>query len=349
MFEHLDDPTPYRPGRDLRRRVVARGRRIRWRRRLAATAGATTLALGTVSVGLVAYVERRDDAIDRADIAMAPSLDDAVNVLLIGTDARPGAEDGARADTIAILRVASDGSLAVLSLPRDLQVPGTGQRLAAAYADGGAQVLVDTLHGALGLPVDHVVEVDFAAFVGLVDDLGGLRLAVDVPLRDRTTGLDLAPTACTTLDGETALQLVRARHVDGDTLGDLGRMARTRAVLAAAMEQVGDAWDDPRELDRLSRMLADHAVLDDGLSLEVMAGLGRTLGRGDRSRIAAPELPLTDVRGADGAAFLGLGQGADAVLRDFGATDPLPAAVTATPAGATVLPGLTPLVGIHPC
>ena len=228
MFEHLDDPAPFRPGPDLRRRAVARGRRLRLRRRLAATAGATTLALGMVTLAGVAYVDRRDDAIDRVDIATAPSLDGAVNVLLVGTDGRAGSGDGARTDTMAVVRVAPDGTVGLLSLPRDLEVPGTGGRLNAVFGTGGAQGLVDTLEGAFGLPVDHVVQVDFEGFMGLVDDLGGLRLAVDVPLRDTHTGLDLAPGACRTVDGQTALALVRARHVAGDPTGDIGRMAKAR-------------------------------------------------------------------------------------------------------------------------
>ena len=89
-------------------------------------------------------------------------------------------------------------------------------------------------------------------------------------------------------------------------------------MLAAAVAQVGGATDDPRELDRLSRLLADHAVLDEGLDLQTLVGLARAVGDLDPARLTAPDLPLTDVTTPDGVSLLRLAPGADAVLRDFG-------------------------------
>jgi LCP family protein required for cell wall assembly len=352
MFEHLDDPAGFTPDAGLREAAVARGRRLRSLRRLAAVGAGVTLLLATVGVAGGLYVARRDAAIDRVDVATEPSPDGATNVLLVGTDGRPGVE-GARADAIAVLRIEPDGSMRLLSIPRDLVDPRTGRRLAfgtaagdAGGGGGGLHGLVDVVHHLTGIPVDHYVELGLAGFVDVVDAIGGLRLAVDVPLRDRGTGLDLHPSACATLDGETALALVRARSIDGDTSGDLGRMARTQLVVAAAASQLA-ARDEsaPAMADRLSRILADHAVVDDRLSIARMVELARTVLDGP-GLVETGTLPLL-LDPADTA--LRLAPDAEVVLRRFGAPASHDVAA-AGGAGGGRAPVLTEIAtGIGPC
>jgi LCP family protein required for cell wall assembly len=353
MFEHLDDPAGFTPDAGLREAAMARGRRLRFVRRLAAVGAAVTLVLATVGVAGGLYVARRDAAIDRVDVATEPSLDGATNVLLVGSDGRPGVE-GVRADAIAVLRIEPDGAMRLLSIPRDLVDPRTGRRLAfgtaagdAGGGGGGLHGLVDVVHHLTGIPVDHYVELGLAGFVDVVDAIGGLRLAVDVPLRDRSTGLDLHPSACATLDGETALALVRARSIDGDTSGDLGRMARTQLVVAAAAAQLM-THDEPAPsvADRLSRILADHAVVDDGLDLQRMVELTRTVVAGP-GLVQSGTVPLV-FNPAD-IATVRLAPDAGEWLQQFGAPashDPVGAG-GAGGGGATV-PADVP-TGIRPC
>lgn len=288
MFEHLDDPAGFAPTTGFRDAVARRGRRLRVRRRLGRAATATAVALTAVAVGGVAYVDHRDDAIDRVDIASPASLDGAVNILLVGTDAREAAGPEARADTVIVLRLAEDGSISLLAIPRDLAVPGTGERISATYAAGGAQGLVDAITALGGIPVDHYAEIGLDGFVGLVDDLGGLDLTVDRHLEDRSTGLSLPPGECRHLDGTTVLQLVRSRHIPGDS--DLNRLVRTMVVIRSAVEEMWPA--SPRELDRMARTLADHAVLDEGLSLSRLVELGRAVD-GGRGLTGLGVLPVT--------------------------------------------------------
>jgi LCP family protein required for cell wall assembly len=313
MFEHLDDPVPFRPDYDLRQAVVARGRRRRLARR--ATALATGMALMVVTVGAAGalYVTRRDAAIDRVDVATEESLDGATNVLVVGTDARAGLE-GSRADAMVVVRVEPGGSVRALSIPRDLVDPATGERLAGVSASG-PQALLDSVAGITGIPIDHFVEVDFDGFVAVVDELGGLELAVDAPLRDEITGLDLPASSCTTLDGETALALLRSRHIEGD-VGDLSRIARTQAVLVAAVAGLVEAGPDPMELDRLSRVVAEHVTVDSELDLDRMVELGRAVAGSDS--VVSNTLPVVEDSASMGR-LLRLSPDAGPVLEQFGA------------------------------
>lgn len=296
MYDHLDDPEPFRPSAAFRGGVTRRGRRLRWQRRLATGGAAALVVVVGLAAGGLAYVDRRNDAVDRVDVVGEPSLDDAVNILVVGVDRPPGENldvAGSRADTMAIVRLRPDGTVGILSFPRDLLVPETGELLNATYAAGGAQGLIDAIGSFSALPIDHYVEVDFAGLVALVDQAGGLRLAVDRPLRDRSTGLDLHPAACTTLDGESTLALLRSRRVEGDELSDLSRIVRNQAVMGAVLAQVAQLGPDPRELDRLAATLAAHARLDDGLSLRRLATYGRTLAAAGPDDVSARIVPVS--------------------------------------------------------
>jgi LCP family protein required for cell wall assembly len=357
MFEHLDDPQPFFPDGDFRRGVHRRGERLRLRRRV--TAAATGLAVTVAAVGLAGglYVQRRDAAIDRVTVEAPSSVDGATNILLVGLDSRreldePGADTvvGSRSDTMVVVRLQEDGSVGLLPIPRDLEDPATGERLNAASA-GGPQALIDTIHSVTGVPVDHYVELDLHGFIDLVDELGGVQLAIDRPLVDRRSGLQLGPSPCATFDGRTALALARARHVEGDPASDLGRMSRGQAALTALIGQLGEASGDPATIDHLTRVLADHATLDDGLTLRRLADIAHALASAGPERVASSRLPM--VATPDGR-MLRLAPEAAALLHTFGAPDdfvvpPLPT----DPSGGTVgVPGHAPApedVGIGPC
>jgi polyisoprenyl-teichoic acid--peptidoglycan teichoic acid transferase len=111
----------------------------------------------------------------------------ATDILLLGTDhARlAGRETANRTDSITLLRVDKDRHrLAYLSIPRDLHVEipahGTG-KINAAMQIGGARLAVKTVRVLTGLPINHVVVVDFSQFEDLINKLGGIT--IDVPER----------------------------------------------------------------------------------------------------------------------------------------------------------------------
>ncbi len=273
MFEHLDDSEPFTPDHELLRTVVERGRRQRRWRRLGGSALSVVALAGVLGAGLL-YVERRDAAIDRDEIATTPSVDGATNVLLVGSDEDNGLSGG-RADTMAVVRVDADGAVRVLSIPRDLWNPDAGRRLNESLAGGPDQLIADVT-SLTRIPIDHYVQMSFEGFSDLVDAAGGIELRIDTALRDRSSGLDVMSDPCARLDGEQALALLRSRHLElaagatggrwvVDGSGDLGRMARSRVVIDAALASL--ASTSIAELDRLSRVVADHAIVDDEMTL----------------------------------------------------------------------------------
>ncbi len=153
------------------------------------------------------------------------------------------------------------------------------------------------------------------------------------------TGLDLDSSPCTTIDGTTALQLVRARHLeiesDGtyidDPTGDLGRIDRAHVLLAIAFDKLARLDSDPLELDRISRILADHATLDDGLGLSDLVGLARRVAA-HAGTATFDDLPVASFTSPSGAAALELATGAGGVLEAYGA----PSAPPASASGAAV-------------
>src|SRR5579871_1031467 len=101
-------------------------------------------------------------------------LTHATAILLIGTDSSTtaGRSGDRHADSLMIIRTdPSHHRLAYLSLPRDLLVPipGVGStKINASYQYGGAALAVKTVRNFTGIPIDHVVEVDFNSFRSLI-------------------------------------------------------------------------------------------------------------------------------------------------------------------------------------
>jgi polyisoprenyl-teichoic acid--peptidoglycan teichoic acid transferase len=174
-----------------RRGVSLRPNR-RWLRWIPAALG--ILLVFAVVWGLASYFQFRhgvSEANKRLPRGVERVLDDqhgsSTDILLLGTDhARlKGRETANRTDSITLLRVDKDRHrLAYLSIPRDLraEIPahGTG-KINSAMQIGGAPLAVKTVRVLTGLPINHVVVVDFSQFEDLIDKLGGVT--IDVPER----------------------------------------------------------------------------------------------------------------------------------------------------------------------
>jgi LCP family protein required for cell wall assembly len=107
------------------------------------------------------------------------------NILVLGSDRRqknskePGAETTGpgRSDTIMLIRTGG-GHSARLSIPRDtvVEIPGHGlQKINAAHAFGGPAESISVIKHWLGIPINHLVEVNFENFPQLIDAMGGVN------------------------------------------------------------------------------------------------------------------------------------------------------------------------------
>ncbi len=245
-------PSPQRtPPRAPAQPGAPRGpRRVRPGRLLAIVASLVVLGLGAwLVVGYLAFRASVEDANARLE-ALDPTarqvlstqrglpLSQATNVLVLGAD-RTG-----RADSMQIMRTDPDAHLvSTLAIPRDLrvEVPGRGTRkLNEAYALGGPSLAIRTVQGLTGLPIHHVVVVDFKGFRQLIDAVGGVELDSPQPLRSTFDGITYRfPRGRVELDGRRALAYARIRKNElNRSDSDVTRGVRQQQVIAALKDRL---------------------------------------------------------------------------------------------------------------
>ena len=231
----------------------------------------TWTSIGIVLVSAFAWVglSRISGAIDRVNvfdnlINRPERASSALNYLVVGSDTREGLTKeelrqlrvgstktaaGARSDTMMLVHISkSRDNAVVISIPRDslvtvpehigldgkTTVPATEAKINAAFAWGGAPLLIQTIEAKTNLRIDHYVEVNFAGFKNVVDALGGIQVCSKVPINDPQSHLVL-DAGVHTLNGIESLKYVRTRDFDG--LGDIGRMQRQQQFVSAVFRK----------------------------------------------------------------------------------------------------------------
>ncbi|MGH9228865.1 MAG: LCP family protein [Acidimicrobiales bacterium] len=285
-------------------RAARRRRRRTWGQRLALALGCVcALGLGASAAGL-GYVYRKYERLPRVELSgvldEASESDGPENYLVVGIESAEGLEPddpvrigragAGKSDTIMILRIdPEERGAKLLSLPRDLWVPIAGTRhsrkINAAVEIGGARSLIRTIDENFGVDIHHYVQVDFAAFRGLVEAIDGVPINFPYPARDRETGLDIRQTGCVTLDPVQALAFVRSRTyeqlIDGEwevdlRLPDIGRIGRQQAFIRRALSRASERGArNPGTLDRLIDVGLDGITVDQELTAGDLFDLGR--------------------------------------------------------------------------
>ncbi|MET1008729.1 MAG: LCP family protein [Gaiellaceae bacterium] len=206
-------------------------------------------------------VKEANERLDsRAHAALAPQdgliLSNPSTFLVLGTDEGPGREGPFRSDAMMLVRTDPDEHrIALLSIPRDLRVeiPGRGpDKVNAAYAYGGPTLAIRTVEALTGVPINHVVVVDFSQFKALIDTLGGITIDVPKPILankfdcpfktqaecDRWPGWRFR-TGEQTMDGRRALIYARVRVNQLDPAeNDITRGERQQAVVQAMADEI---------------------------------------------------------------------------------------------------------------
>ena len=203
-------------------------------------------------------------------------LTSANNVLVLGSDRRqkdskePGAETTGfgRSDTIMLIRTGG-GHAARLSIPRDtvIEIPGHGlQKINAAHEYGGPAESVSVIKNWLGIPINHVVEVNFENFPQLIDAMGGVTysggcIVSNLDGGSADGGFTLRLSAGTHhLDGEQALALARTReNLCASNETDIQREEHQQALFTDMKNQLLSPTELlPSAVDRLARPARDH-------------------------------------------------------------------------------------------
>jgi LCP family protein required for cell wall assembly len=245
----------------------------------------------------------------------APSLgQETLNILLLGTDARPSDDEPTRTDAIVLVRLNRDsGRVSMLSIPRDLWVsyPTGGEgRINAAFAvgekkfgpGGGAALVKSTVGKLLGVQVDRFVLINFQGFKTLIDRLGGITIDAPEAISDpayptddyRTISVSF-PAGPQRLDGENALIYARTRHADSD----FGRNQRQQLVLMAIFNRVRERGllQQLTSLDDYTGSLRGYVQTDMGHStMLALAGFARDISADDVLRYAIDSTTVVNLR-----------------------------------------------------
>jgi polyisoprenyl-teichoic acid--peptidoglycan teichoic acid transferase len=257
------------PGKIVER--APRRRRWSWKRWVPILIVALVLLFAIWgAVGYVSVSRGVDSAHGRLPAGTAATLNSdsgllmstPTDILLLGTDhsndGQPGRSSDDHSDSMMLLRTdPGRHRLIYLSIPRDLRasIPGAGdQKINAAMQIGGPPLAVRTVEAYTGLPINHVVVVDFGSFEKLIDAVGGID--VNVPENILSNRFDCPFTAakCSSwpgwrfhkgvqhMDGHRALIYSRIRENQlnpADT--DISRGEHQQQVMQATLSKLASA------------------------------------------------------------------------------------------------------------
>ena len=285
-------------------------------------AGVIVVALALIALGSgYAYLQYRYNQVSKVTVPhlrVAPG-GQPFNVLLIGSDSRVGetaaqaqhlgseaATAGQRSDVVKIVHIVpATGQASVLSIPRDTMVTVAGNteetgfynRINATYGSGPDQ-LVQTIETNFGIPINHVVQIDFAGFRGAVDALGGTYLDFPYPARDTYTGLDITQAGCQHVNGGYSLAVARSRHYqyfeDGywhdDPTSDLGRIQRQNAFLKALINQSEKDYN-PFTINSVINSIVHSVTVDSTFTFKDLVELANEFHTFSSDTLATATLP----------------------------------------------------------
>ena len=210
------------------------------------------------------------------------------NILVFGTsgynmngDEGNGVHDGAQlTDSIMLFSLdQKTGDVAMVSLPRDLKAGATCTATgkvnevywcANQYGEdeaAGAQALMNKVSYIFDVDFQYYIHVNWAALTTVVDSIGGITVTLDEDINDyEYTNTIISAGVPTTLNGEQALGLARARH--GTELGDFSRGNSQQKILVAIKDKILENGLDWSSAINLLNALGDNLRTD--ISLEEM-------------------------------------------------------------------------------
>jgi polyisoprenyl-teichoic acid--peptidoglycan teichoic acid transferase len=265
-------------------------RRFWWRFALASVL-IVAVSAATTATAVLAYLDDVASAIEKND-PVQKKLDrflvdagdgGAETFLVIGSDKRAGAEfaeDAGRSDTTILVRLDPDkGLISMMSIPRDLktEIPGVGTgKFNEAYFYGGTKLTLQTVKQLTGLPINHVVNIDFLGFAQGVYAIGCVYTDVDKRYYHSNEGVDPSEQYAEInvqpgyqlMCGKQALDYVRYRHTDTDIV----RSARQQEFLSAARSRISiqDIVFDQGELVEAFTDYTTSDISDKETLLEVL-------------------------------------------------------------------------------
>ena len=257
-----------------------------------------------------------DDGIDVSELpeaavnsltALPAEEGDFLSLLIVGSDL-----SGQLADVIILTIIpANGGDPVMVSIPRDLyinnpctnsldKINGALEGCPDKGIEGPALVAL-AIRQFTGIQIDHFALFDFEGFEEIVDQVGGVEICVDHPVRDSRAELQL-PAGCTNATGAQALSWVRSRRtqelVDGRWqtmagVNDLTRNQRQQEVILQVFAELSrlDSFED---LTRTVAGLTGAFSIDEGLGMGDALSLMWNLRGIDVDQLERLEIPVAD-------------------------------------------------------
>jgi len=278
-------------------------------KRIAAWLSVAVVAILVIAIVGVYFVYRSDyQSIKRIDISgivgkQPPKLNNAENILLIGSDTRVGQhgigggpDSGcACSDTLMLLHISpGHHSSIVMSIPRDSMVPveacapsdgtpgqdaaqGEFERINSTLAYGGPACTFKVVEDQTGIHLDHFIQLNFTGFINVVNDLGGVNVCLPFAVNNQQSGLDL-PAGLHHIDGKTALSFWRTREDIGEG-SDLQRIQRDQFLMAALVQGMTHSGllRSPTKIFSVVRDASGAMTTDSGLDENAMLQIAESL------------------------------------------------------------------------
>lgn len=201
---------------------------------LVALLGYSVIAFGVGNIA--AKTDSSMPKMETQEFNGAASENGSKNILLLGSDTRDNISG--RSDSMMVLQVDGRGKLKLVSFMRDMYVniPGVGEnKLNAAYAYGGADLVRQTLKENFGIDCRYYAMVDFQTFEKGVDALFPSGVQIDAE-KDMSAYIDEPITkGPQRMNGHTLLNYARFRM---DEEGDFGRVRRQQQVMQSVFGQL---------------------------------------------------------------------------------------------------------------
>lgn len=291
------------------------------------TGGVMAFVLVAGSAAAYAIYRHFDSNLNTVDVAGAGTggfkKDQAVNILLIGTDKRSGAGNAGygdknsvgHADTTILFHVSKDRTNATaLSIPRDLitDIPdcetktpegnkvigGTNRtRFNESLGQSGRNpgCTMQTVTKITGIKIDHFMMADFNAVKSMTTAVGGVEVCLAKDINDKDSKLNL-PAGKHVIEGEQALAFVRTRHSVGFG-GDLSRIEIQQQFLSSLIRKMksSDTLSSPPKLWDLAEAATKALTVDTGIGkITRLRDLGLELSKVDPKNITFATLPVVD-------------------------------------------------------